>query len=61
MAERYLKMPHFIEIDALRGIAILMVVLYHNFNYIFIFKYGWIGVDLFFVLSGFLITNILVE
>lgn len=39
--------------------AIILVILYHNFNFIEYFNYGWIGVDLFFVLSGFLITDIL--
>jgi peptidoglycan/LPS O-acetylase OafA/YrhL len=43
----------------LRGIAILMVICYHSFNFIYLFKIGWTGVDLFFVLSGFLITDIL--
>ena len=44
-------------LDLLRGIAILLVILYHYFN----LAIGWIGVDLFFVLSGFLITKSLVN
>jgi peptidoglycan/LPS O-acetylase OafA/YrhL len=43
------------EIDGLRAFAILSVVIYHYFpNYL---KGGFIGVDIFFVISGFLITG----
>jgi len=42
-------------LDGLRGVAILLVMAQHLFN----FMRGWIGVDVFFVLSGFLITTIL--
>jgi peptidoglycan/LPS O-acetylase OafA/YrhL len=45
----------------LRGLAILLVVVYHNFGFINYFFFGWLGVDLFFVLSGFLITDILLK
>ncbi|MDP4263021.1 MAG: acyltransferase [Bacteroidota bacterium] len=48
-------------LDGLRGMAILLVIACHNLNFIPGFEFGWIGVDLFFVLSGFLITDILLS
>jgi peptidoglycan/LPS O-acetylase OafA/YrhL len=59
------------ELDGLRGLAILLVVLNHyvalpmrgwaymHFHYVF--SLCWTGVDLFFVLSGFLIGGILLD
>ena len=61
-------------LDGLRGVAILLVMVYHFVIYggwqpsgeveHWLFRLataGWLGVDLFFVLSGFLITGILVD
>jgi len=49
--------PHITQLDGLRGIAILMVYVFHAFRANLL----WMGVDLFFVLSGFLITGILLD
>lgn len=63
-AEMQQKIP---QLDAVRGLAILVVIL-HNTSGKYpalhlerLFRNGWMGVDLFFVLSGFLITGILVD
>ncbi len=54
------------QLDAVRGIAIILVLV-HNLHWFYwppltlISNYGWMGVDLFFVLSGFLITGILTD
>ena len=52
------------ELDGLRALAVLAVIVYHAeiyFQGIPILPGGFLGVDVFFVLSGFLITGILVE
>jgi peptidoglycan/LPS O-acetylase OafA/YrhL len=63
------------ELDGVRGVAILVVLAYHGFAWSMqkeswtgfahvvelLTRPGWMGVDLFFVLSGFLITGILLD
>jgi peptidoglycan/LPS O-acetylase OafA/YrhL len=60
------------ELDGLRAVAILLDVIFHcrtishagasaENAYIRLAEAGWVGVDLFFVLSGFLITGILID
>jgi peptidoglycan/LPS O-acetylase OafA/YrhL len=63
------------ELDSLRGVAILAVVIYHGLFWsnnldglsglsriiVNLTRFGWLGVNLFFVLSGFLITGILIR
>jgi peptidoglycan/LPS O-acetylase OafA/YrhL len=60
------KSGHMPALDGIRGLAILLVVLFHCvkttlFPLAVICRMGWSGVDLFFVLSGFLITGILYD
>jgi peptidoglycan/LPS O-acetylase OafA/YrhL len=72
-AQTALRRAHYPTLDGVRGLAILMVVL-HNFSFDDAnlsgpmgrllhlgIGGGWIGVTLFFVLSGFLITGILLD
>lgn len=47
------------ELDFLRGIAIVLVIVRHQLLFDFLKTMGWIGVDLFFVLSGFLVSGLL--
>ena len=53
------QLPHLPALDGLRAIAVIFVVAYH-------LDVGWarggfIGVDIFFVISGFLITRLLID
>ncbi len=67
--------PRMPELDTIRGIAVLLVLFFHGFGFrygiqglsgfpkLFVAATlpGWMGVNLFFVLSGFLITGILLD
>ncbi|HEX4322190.1 MAG TPA: acyltransferase [Acidobacteriaceae bacterium] len=61
-------LPSYIpELQGLRGLAVLAVVIYHCHDRLvgtwihYASLWGWVGVNLFFTLSGFLITSILIE
>jgi len=74
-SETPLLRAHMPELDSVRGLAILMVMLYHGFYWTVDLRRfapveraaltaawtGRLGVNLFFVLSGFLITGLLLE
>ncbi len=47
------------QLDFLRGLAIILVLMRHQPFHLLIYNIGWIGVDLFFVLSGFLISTLI--
>lgn len=51
------KSDRILTLDGLRGVAILAVFIHHAYQA----KLLWMGVDLFFVLSGFLITGVLLK
>lgn len=55
---------HLPGLDLLRAVAIAWVMLFHSFvvgglgeDFAWLSRYGWAGVDIFFVLSGYLIGN----
>src|SRR5213076_2163439 len=54
------RLGHVPGLDGLRGAAVLAVTLFHFPTARFV-PGGWVGVDVFFVLSGFLITALLLE
>ena len=52
-----LRFEHRPSLDGIRAVAVLLVILFHA--EMVGFGYGYVGVDVFFVLSGFLITSLL--
>jgi peptidoglycan/LPS O-acetylase OafA/YrhL len=72
MSAEFVQSRHYPALDGLRGVAALMI-LWHHFLQLMplhggllsfstqVFGFTWVGVDLFFVLSGFLITGILAD
>ena len=59
-----MKLPYRPEIDGLRAVAVTAVIFYHSKITISDYKFfegGFIGVDIFFVISGYLITSIILN
>jgi len=56
----YSSAPRYAGLDGLRALAVLLVVVYHLFPG-WVLQSGFIGVDVFFVISGFLITSLLLR
>ena len=53
------KFNHYKQIDILRAIAVIGVIVYHFGDSVLVG--GWLGVDVFFVISGFLISNTIIS
>jgi peptidoglycan/LPS O-acetylase OafA/YrhL len=50
-----------LALDVLRAIAVLLVLAEHATTRDWVLRVGWMGVDVFFVLSGFLVTGLLIQ
>lgn len=48
-------------VDMLRGVAVLLVICRHHQATGWLGAFGWLGVDLFFVLSGFLVSGLIFD
>ncbi len=68
MIEHKIRLPHFKELDGIRGLAAVAVFAHHFMQFststhpspiVAVAAYGSLGVQVFFVLSGFLITSLL--
>jgi len=53
------KSPRLLEIEGLRAVAVTAVIINHYFDQLL--TSGFLGVDVFFVISGFVITKYLTE
>lgn len=70
-SQTYIKLKYIPALDGLRGVAVCLVLLHHvrilwlsphwNKALVKVATFGWSGVDIFFALSGFLITSILLN
>ena len=54
------RQVYFPALNGLRAVAVIAVIFYH-LDFLNFFKAGYLGVDIFFVLSGFLITSLLLR
>ena len=58
-SNKYVIVGYKVEIDGLRALAVLLVIFFHLG--IPFFKGGYVGVDVFYVISGFMITKIILN
>jgi peptidoglycan/LPS O-acetylase OafA/YrhL len=59
MSKKIINFQYLNYIDALRAISVVLVIFFHlNPEY---FSLGYLGVDIFFVISGYVITNSIYE